>query len=324
MNVMSKKKKKLDDELLDLKLNESEGSTAHSEAIDLDFSELGQVGDEANVSDAQTAVDADKPKTGVDQTIRLIHTSPGKLPPPPEVEEPSEEKKDEVRISYGLPAKQQVPRNPDDDSFSEGGRLKQSEHLRIAQRKINDLEDEVAKLRRENEDLASAGETFKKLNDEYYAEIESLKAKLHDGRQTSNQEIKLLKKIHQNKDKQINQLKQQIDDYKSRIDNNFQRVRKREKDLEHRLEIAKIEEAAVVKSKDQLILELKRRIDEVSHESDNFRKKSQENYKELQKKQQVVRGVVRALRIALTKLEGDDDSDFGFDSPESGAGDDEL
>ena len=200
--------------------------------------------------------------------------------------------------------------------------LKQSEHLRIAQNKINSLEEELEKLRRENEELASAGETFKRINEEYYASIESLKMKVGDQKQTYGQELELLRKIGQSKDKQIVELKQQIDDLNSRIDNNFRRVRKREKDLEHRLEIAKIEEAAVVKSKDQLILDLKRRIDEISSESDNFRKKSQENYKELQKKQQVVRGVIRALRIALTKLEGDDESDFGIEGS-AGSGNDQ-
>ncbi len=323
MIVMSKKKKKLADELLDLKLGEGEGTGAQSEALDLNLSDL-DLSDDVSVSDAKTAIDPKASANEKDKTIRLIHTNAGNAPPtPPQQSDSSKEQNDEVKVSYGLPSKQQVPRMPDPDAFSAGGSLKQSEHLRIAQRKINDLEDEVAKMRRENEDLASAGETFKKLNDEYYNEIENLKSKLHDTKQTSYQEIKLLKRIHQNKDKQINELKQQIDDFKSRIDNNFHRVRKREKDLEHRLEIAKIEEAAVIKSKDQLILDLKRRIDEISNESDNFRKKSQENYKELQKKQQVVRGVIRALRIALTKLEGDDDSDYGFESTEGGAGDDQ-
>lgn len=320
---MSKNKKKLADELLNLKLGESEGTGAQAEALDLNLSELDLSDDEQSLSDAKTAVDPGAKEKNQENTIRLIHTNTGNLPPAPNEVAKAKDYHEEVKVSYGLPAKQQVPRTQDSDSFSAGGGLKQSEHLRIAQRKINDLEDEVAKLRRENEDLASAGDTFKKLNDEYYNEIENLKSKLHDNKQTANQEISLLKRIQQNKEKQITEFKQQIDDYKSRIDNNFQRVRKREKDLEHRLEIAKIEEAAVVKSKDQLILDLKRRIDEISNESDNFRKKSQENYKELQKKQQVVRGVIRALRIALTKLEGDDDSDFGIDSRESGAGDDQ-
>ena len=201
--------------------------------------------------------------------------------------------------------------------------LKQSEHLRVAQNKLNALEEEVAKLRQENEELSSAGQTFKKINDEYYGVIDNLKSKMADEKQTSQQEIELLKKIAKDKDKQIVDLKQQNEDFRSRLDKNFHSVRKREKDLEHRLEIAKIEEVALLKSKDQLILDLKRRIDEIGAESENFRKKSQENYRELQKKQQVVRGVVRALRIALTKLEGDDDSDFGIEKMETGFEDDE-
>ena len=75
-----------------------------------------------------------------------------------------------------------------------------------------------------------------------------------------------------------------------------------------------MEEAAIIKSKDQLILDLKRKIDRIQIESENFRAKSQENFKELNKKNQVIRGVVRALRIALTKMEGDDDSEEGLAS----------
>ena len=83
-----------------------------------------------------------------------------------------------------------------------------------------------------------------------------------------------------------------------------------------------MDEAAVIKNKDQLILDLKRRIDEISNESDNFRRKSQENYREFHKKQQTVRSVIRVLRIAITKLEGDDDSEFGPVSDQSVVEDD--
>lgn len=310
---MSNKKKPLPDDLLDLKIDTNGEMNLDSDDLNLDLSEL-ELGNQATPPDDRTAVASGGRK---DKTVRLVHSQVSKHPEIPETPAVQQSAKDtgenpvEVKVSYGLPSKQQVPRPfPEENQ----GELKQSEHLRIAQRKINDLEDEVSKLRREHEDIASAAETFKSLNDEYYATIESLKSKVGDQKQSYSQEVELLKNINQNKDKQISELKQQIEDYKSRIDNNFQRVRKREKDLEHRLEIAKMEEAAVVKSKDQLILDLKRRIDELSIESDNFRKKSQENYKELQKKQQVVRGVIRALRIALTKLEGDDDSDFGLDN----------
>ncbi len=307
---MAKKNKDLSEELIDLKMNEDGDMSLNSEALDLDFPDM-----DLSELEAKTAVQSE----GKDNnTLRLIHTSPKANNP---IENLSLDSEDEIKVSYGLPAKQQVPRSIEDSQVVGSNNLKQSEHLRIAQNKINDLEDEIMKLRRENEELATAGETFKKLNDEYYSSIENLKSKVTDQSLTYRQEVQLLKKINQTKDKQIVELRQQLEDHKARIDNNFQRVRKREKDLEHRLEIAKIEEAAVIKSKDQLILDLKRRIDDLATESDNFRKKSQENYQELQKKQQVVRGAVRALRIALTKLEGEDESDFGLEALRNGDGD---
>jgi hypothetical protein len=320
MFVMSKNKKDLAKELQHLKIRESNDTRVGSEALDLSL-DLNLTDIElANDGKSKTSVALDSPK---DQTIRLVHTSDEAKKNLLQKNINKNETEEEAIVSYGLPSKQQTPRLDSMVDTNSDSNLKQSEYLRIAQKKINNLEDEISKLRRENEELGSAGETFKKLNDEYFMTIDGLKAKIRDQKLTFNQEVELLKRINLNKDKQITEFKQQVDEYKSRIDNNFQRVRKREKDLEHRLEIAKIEEVAVVKSKDQLILDLKRRIDELSQESDNFRKKSQENYKDLQKKQQVVRGVVRALRMALTKLEGDDDSDFGLDITQAGPEDDQ-
>ena len=317
--MAKKKNKKLPDDLLNIKQDSDSEVSLDSLDLDIDLSDLDLVVGGDTGHNVQSAPPP-PPVTNVgEKTIRLVQHSN---------EESSEslDKNDPVgtKVSYGLPSKQRAPMSGVENmSASTESTLKQSEHLRIAQNKINSLEEELEKLRRENEELGSAGETFKRINEEYYASIENYKLKVADQKQTYGQELELLKKIGQNKDKQVVELKQQIDDLKSRIDNNFHRVRKREKDLEHRLEIAKIEEAAVIKSKDQLILDLKRRIDEISSESENFRNKSQENYKELQKKQQIVRSVVRALRIALTKLEGDDDSDFGLEASMGSADDQE-
>ncbi|MCB0378222.1 MAG: hypothetical protein KDD33_06995 [Bdellovibrionales bacterium] len=307
---MAKSKKKVPDELAKLKAEDSDILNLDSADFDIDVEELEVSKASGDLENKTVRVPPPPPKVdSTEHTLRLIENSATEA----DKKKPRNEGP-ETKISYGLPSKQQAPQvYPDRVMGSVESTLKQSEHLRIAQKKLNDLEEEVEKLRRENEELASAGETFRRINDEYYTSIENLKIRLEEQSQTSEQEIGLLKKISKNKDKLITDLKQQNDELKSRIDNNFRTVRKREKDLEHRLEIAKIEEAALLKSKDQLILDLKRRIDEISAESDNFRQKSQENYRELQKKQQVVRGVVRALRIALTKLEGDDDSDSDTD-----------
>jgi predicted nucleic acid-binding Zn-ribbon protein len=99
-------------------------------------------------------------------------------------------------------------------------------------------------------------------------------------------------------------------DLKSKVEANFKQIRKRERDLEYRLELIKAEEATLLKTKDKTILDLRRRIDKLDQEMQAYRDKNKEHFDKLQQQQQTVRGVVRALRIALTRLEGDFGVDF--------------
>lgn len=219
----------------------------------------------------------------------------------------------ETKVSYGVknaPINKFVPTMKNFFGSEKEGELslRQTENLRLAQERINELEDEIDQLRRENDELASAGETYKQINEKYYHDIENLRREIVDVKESVHNEMLIYKKSNAEKDKKIKEYRQQIEDLNSRIEVNFRKIRKREKELEHRLEIAKIDELAVIKSKDKMILDLKRRMDQVTIESDNFKQKSQQNFEELQKKQHLMRGVVRALRLALTKLEGDIDS----------------
>ncbi|MCB9072061.1 MAG: hypothetical protein H6623_00445 [Bdellovibrionaceae bacterium] len=190
------------------------------------------------------------------------------------------------------------------------GLLKQSEHLRVAQEKINDLENELEVLRKENDELLSAADTFKVLSEDYYAQLERVKVEFVEVRETLNQEMKILKDSLHEKERQNNELKQANSDLKAKVESNFKAIRKRERDLEYRLELAKVEEAALLKSKDRMILELRRRTDKLEQEMEAYRDKNKEHYQKLQEQQQTVRAVVRALRIALTRLEGDFGVDF--------------
>jgi DNA repair exonuclease SbcCD ATPase subunit len=190
------------------------------------------------------------------------------------------------------------------------GLLKQAEHLRLAQEKINELESEIEDLRRENDELLSAADTFKALSEEYFEQLEKLKVEILDSRETAQQEIRILKESLHERDKQANELKQTNADLKSKVETNFKQIRKRERDLEYRLELAKVEETTLLKTKDKTILELRRRIDKLDQEMEAYREKNKEHYQKLQQQQQTVRGVVRALRIALTRLEGDFGVDF--------------
>jgi chromosome segregation ATPase len=212
---------------------------------------------------------------------------------------------DKEKISYGDVYKLDTP-----SEEPAGGILNHMEHLRLAQEKINDLEDEVEELRRENDEIMSVADTFKALSEEYYEQMEKLKSGLVDSRETATQENRILKDTLQEKDKQIHELKQTNSDLKSKVEANFKQIRKRERDLEYRLELVKAEEATLLKTKDKTIIELRRRIDKLDQEMDVYREKNKEHYEKLQQQQQTVRAVVRALRIALTRLEGDFGVDF--------------
>jgi hypothetical protein len=69
-----------------------------------------------------------------------------------------------------------------------------------------------------------------------------------------------------------------------------------------------MESATLVSTKDKMILDLKRQIDQLTHENEYGKQKTQELFNQYKDKQETIRRVVRALRIALTILEGDEEN----------------
>jgi hypothetical protein len=194
--------------------------------------------------------------------------------------------------------------------------LRQSEHLRIAQEKINNLERDLEDLRRENEKLASAGDVFRRRADELTSKSENLDAHAREAQHIFDEEKRILRSQMSQKEREAAELRQRVDEMETRLESNFKKIRVRERDLEHRLEIVKLETASLVNSKDNMILDLKRQIDQLGHESEFAKQKSQELFKQYKDKQETIRRVVRALRIALTILEGDDDAVPPVQKPE--------
>lgn len=194
--------------------------------------------------------------------------------------------------------------------------LKQSESLRIAQSRITDLEQELERLRRENEKLASAGETLRRRSDELISKIEGAEAQSRESQRILEEEKRVIRGQLTQKDRENADLRQRLDEMENRLESNFKKIRVRERELEHRLEIIKMESATLVSTKDKMILELKRQVDQLTHESDYSKQKSQEMFNQYKDKQETIRRVVRALRIALTILEGDDENNVPFKKTE--------
>lgn len=186
--------------------------------------------------------------------------------------------------------------------------LKQSESLRFAQKRITELEQEVERLRRENENLTTAGETLRRRTDELLSKSEQLEVQSKEAEKIHENEKHIYRgQIHQ-KDRELMDLRNRLEEMEGRLENNFKKIRVRERELEHRLEIIKMESATLISTKDKMILELKRQIDQLNHENVYSKQKSAELFNQFKGKQETIRRVVRALRIALTILEGDEDA----------------
>ncbi len=182
-------------------------------------------------------------------------------------------------------------------------KLYEGDHLRIAQHRIEDLERDVDRLRLENERLASASELFQKRAEENLTLKQELEKKLEFNEERFAEERISLKNHIEIRDATIKELREKIDDLEARLSNDIRKSRSRERELENRLELARLEKISLVGSKDEIILDLKRQVDQLNHELGNYRRKAAEMNQTIEANQEQFRRTVRALRLALTNLE---------------------
>lgn len=183
--------------------------------------------------------------------------------------------------------------------------LQQSENLRLAQTRISQLETEIDQLRAENERLLAAGETFQRRASELTTKLEKIESQYKEKMEIYQDEKRHLEVLAQGKTQEVQGLKSKIEELELRLQSDLKRVRVRERELENRLEILKVEEVAVLRSKDEMILGLKRKIDDLTFEMDNYRAKNRDLAQHVEAQQDRIRRTVKALRLALTLLEGD-------------------
>lgn len=184
--------------------------------------------------------------------------------------------------------------------------LIQSEALRLAQARIDELENELDRYRKESDELSSAGDVLKRSLEETAAQLESTRSTLDNERLMYREERELLREQIKNQEVESHTLREKAEELEGRIEANFKKIRVRERELEHRLEIMKLENTSLVENKDKMILKLKRQIDQLELELDSGRQRTQELFHKNSEKQETIQRVVRALRIAMTILEGEE------------------
>jgi hypothetical protein len=178
-----------------------------------------------------------------------------------------------------------------------------AETLRVAQEKINELEKESEILRQENEMLSSAGLLAQKKVDELMQQVAKFERLNSDLKSTNEHELNIFRENLVSRDQENSALKSQIEELEHRLKFEFRKIRVRERELENRLELSRNEKTAILKSKDEMILNLKRRLDSSETIILELKEKNSEMIKKIESNQEQFSRTVRALRLALTQLE---------------------
>jgi chromosome segregation ATPase len=184
----------------------------------------------------------------------------------------------------------------------------QASHLKISQQKILQLEKEIDTLRSENDRLHSAAEVAKSKVDELLSKIHQLdRAKNEIREQAGIDQSQLQDRLH-NKDYEITKLKMKVEELEKQLNSDFRKVRVKERELENRLELIKLEKTALVRSKDETILNLKRKNEELQLELKTFQQKCHELNQKIEANHDQFSRTVRALRLALSNLENNENT----------------
>ncbi|MEQ1877065.1 MAG: hypothetical protein ABL958_10495 [Bdellovibrionia bacterium] len=208
------------------------------------------------------------------------------------------------RPSGGASEHSQMVERPTTTTFEEN--ISKSEHLRMAQDKILELEDEIERLRVENEQLSANNNAMKSETDELVGKLVLLEKRQREQQGSHNDEKNLLKASLTAKDKEILNLRLKVEELQSRLLGDLKKIRVRERELENRLELAKMEGSAVIRSKDEVILDLKRQVDQLAQEVETFKVKSQSLNQQIDVSEDRMRRAVKALRLALSMLDGEE------------------
>lgn len=209
-------------------------------------------------------------------------------------------KKIQIKTAVGRPFSQFE--KSDLGSGGEGS-LSRFENLRIAQEKILSLEYQIDKIREENIELSVASENLMKRYDATYSEKEDLRKLIEIKVSQYETEIDLLKDAIVNKDAENIKLKERNENMSTKVSANMQKIKMRERELENRLELVKIENSTLLRNKNEMILDLKRNIDQLNMELEKYRKKGQELNRQLDERKDILNRTVKTLRISLTMLE---------------------
>lgn len=187
------------------------------------------------------------------------------------------------------------------------------------------LQTIIRQLREEREELLenihvmeSDKKVLERENLGLRAEVDELKIELGIIRKRHREELEELKyrnRISEEKkllaQEKSKKLDRELSRLQQRIHIDLNKVRQREKELESKLELAKIDSDSQVKARDQKIIELKRKIDQLEFNMENVAMKEQQSRTEKIRTEERLNRIMKTLRGSIELLEDDIQYDSG-------------
>lgn len=266
----------------------------HSLSSDLD--EVSDQVEDSNVEPAEVRYNKNEDsKIDDDKTALLNQAEEQSI----EVEAYNDEEYKKPSVEY-QPQPEVIPFKPA-NKLEE--KLFESQNLKLAQSRIEELEKEVENLRKENQTLMSVSEAAKEKAEDLVIRVQQLERSKSDLKEQNESELEIFRQAMAAKENDISKLKTKISELDSQVSSDLRKIRVRERELENRLELVKAEKNALLRSKDESILELKRKLDLQHEELYSAKSRATELQARLDSDQEKFARTVRALRIALTNLE---------------------
>ena len=182
--------------------------------------------------------------------------------------------------------------------------LQQSESLKAAQARICALEEELQKLRQNNESLVSAGEVLKENREQLLAESEELRRNREESQESFEDEKGVLLNTIEEMKKERNRLSDINKNLEKRLSVDLQNIRARELALEGQMEIMKLEGTALQREKDSKIIDLQKENRRLNNNLLGSHKKIQDLQARTDKLRESVRKSLSVLRATIHNLEG--------------------
>ena len=177
--------------------------------------------------------------------------------------------------------------------------LRQSEHLKVAQDRINSLEGEIDRLRTENEELLVIADNRKESLDKRELEYGSLQNIYGKSKEEFQEERNILEQTLKDQGREIEKLNRKNKEWEKRLLGNFQQIKVRERELENRLELMKLDNQTLIREKDKYILDLKRDLDKLRIDKERQLEKYEEASKQLESYKGQNRRVLHGLKMIM-------------------------